>query len=60
MAMAFLVNWPPGPVVLFVINEDDGGGERKALDGAGQRHARETGVEAMGVDACDCESCEAV
>jgi hypothetical protein len=49
MAMAFLVNWPPWP-------EDDGGGERKALDGAGQRHAREMGVEAMGVDACDCES----
>ena len=57
-AMDFLVRWPPGPAVLFV--EDDGGGERKALDGAGQRHARETGVEAMGVDACDCESCEAV
>ena len=59
MAMAFLVNWPPGPVVLFVV-EDDGGGERKVLDGAGHRHARETGVEATGVDACDCESCEAV
>jgi hypothetical protein len=57
MAMAFLVKWPPGPVVFVV--EDDGGGERKALVGAGQRDARETGVEAMGVDVCDCESCEA-
>jgi hypothetical protein len=58
MAMAFfLVKWPPGPVVFVV--EDDGGGERKALDGAGQRDAREKGVEAMGVDMCDCESCEA-
>lgn len=58
MAMAFfLVRWPPGPVEFIV--EDDGGGERKALDGAGQRDARETGVEAMGVDMCDCESCEA-
>ena len=54
------VSWPPGPVVLLVVNEDGAGGERKAVDGAGQRHARETGVEAMGVDACDCESCEAV
>jgi hypothetical protein len=60
MAMGFLANWPPGPVVSFVINEDDGGGERKALDVAGQRHARETGVEAIGVDACDCESWEVV
>jgi len=54
---AFLVKWPPGPVVFVV--EDDGGGERKALDGPGQRDARETGVEAMGVDVCDCESFEA-
>ena len=56
-AIAFLVKWPPGPVAFVV--EDDGGGDRKALDGAGQRHARETGVKAMGVDACDCESREA-
>ena len=53
IAMAFLV---PGPVVIVV--EDDGGGERKVLDDVGQRHGRETGVEAMGVDACDCESWE--
>src|SRR6266852_2994494 len=56
MAIAFLVKWSPGPVV-FVVKDD--GGERKALVGAGQRHARETGVKAMGVDACDCESREA-
>ena len=56
MAIAFLVKWSPGPVV-FVVEDD--GGERKALVGAGQRHARETGVKAMGVDACDCESREA-
>ena len=57
IAMAFFVKWPPGPPVF--VDEDDGGGERKALlDGAGQREARETGVEAMGVDACDCESCD--
>jgi hypothetical protein len=57
MAIAFLVKWPPGPIVFVV--EDDGGGERKALDGASQCDARETGVEAMGVDVCDRESCEA-
>jgi len=55
--MAFLVRWPPVPVV-FVL-EADGGGERKAPYDAGQRDARETGVEAMGVDVCDCEPREA-
>lgn len=59
MAGAFLVKMPPGPVV-FVVVEDDGGGEIRSPDGAGQRDGRETGVEAMGVDVCDCESCEAV
>ena len=34
-------------------------GERKVVVGADHRSARETGVEAMGVDMCECESCEA-
>jgi hypothetical protein len=50
--MAFLVMWPVFAIVL-------GGGERKVAAGAGHRDARETGVEAMGVDVCECESCEA-
>jgi len=54
--MAFLAKWPPG-LVVFAVDDDDGG-ERNALDGAGHRDVRETGVEAVGVDVCDCESCE--
>ncbi len=58
MAKGFLVKmWPPGAVVFAV--EDDGGGERKVLDGAGHCDARETGVSAMGVDVRDCECWEA-
>ena len=58
MATAFLVKWPPGPVV-SLLSRTTVAEKEKAVDGAGQRDARETGVEAMGVDVCDCESCEA-
>jgi hypothetical protein len=53
--MAFFVKWPPGPVFGIVL----GGGERIVVASAGHRDARDTGVEAMGEDVCERESCEA-
>ena len=51
--MAFLeVPWPPAP-------ELAGGGRKEEVGaGAGHRGVRETGVEVMDVDVCECESCD--
>jgi hypothetical protein len=59
--MAFFVMWPPGPVLTVALGRGGGGGARKVVARAGHRCcARETGVEAMGVDEREYnESCEA-